>query len=113
MNRAERRKTKLNKKPATYNLTIEQIDSMVKERIADELQQAKLDGQMEAVALMFTIPLEILKDHYWKKSYQKRLPEFTNYILEYYEQWIDGKLNLSDLKEDLWKYGGIRFEIRE
>lgn len=113
MNRAERRATKSNKKPATYNLTIEQINSMVKERMKDEIEQAKQDGQVEALALMFCIPLEVLKDHYWQKSYEKRLPQFTNYILKYYEQWLNGQLDINKLKDDLWEHGGVRLEVKE
>lgn len=74
MTRAERRRIeKSDKKIKTYNLTIEQIESLVKERMSEELEQAKLEGEVEALALMFCIPLEILKDHYWKKSYEKKI----------------------------------------
>ena len=40
-----------------------------------------------AMLLLLTLPLKVLMDHYWKKSYTKRMPEFINYVLEYYEQW--------------------------
>ena len=52
-------------------------------------------------------------DHYWPKSYAKKIPEFTNYVLEYYERWQNGELDMDELKEDLWRYGGIRLEVEE
>lgn len=60
--------------------------------------------------LMLTLPLEVLMDHYWKKSYARRIPEFTNYVLQYYRMWQDGELDMEKLKADLWEYGGVRLE---
>lgn len=44
---------------------------------------------------------------------KKRLPQFVNYILEYYKQWLDGNLDINQLKNDLWEHGGVRLEVRE
>lgn len=49
-------------------------------------------------------------DHYWPKSYRERLPGFVDKVLEYHGRWEDGELDMDELKEDLWKYGGIRLE---
>lgn len=57
-----------------------------------------------------TLPLEVLMDHYWPKSYAKRIPEFTEHVLEYYEKWQNDELDMDKLKEDLWVYGGVRLE---
>ena len=54
--------------------------------------------------------LEVLMDHYWPKSYAKRIPEFTEHVLEYYEKWQNDELDMDKLKEDLWVYGGVRLE---
>ena len=66
-----------------------------------------------AMILLLTLPLEVLMDHYWPKSYAKKIPEFTNYVLEYYERWQNGELDMDELKEDLWEYGGVRLEAEE
>lgn len=29
-------------------------------------------------------------------------------VLEYYERWQDGELDMDKLKEDLWVYGGVK-----
>lgn len=104
-------------KTATYNLTEEQIDLMVRERIGKMLEEAKQQATQEAVntamVLLLSLPLEVLMNHYWKKSYAKKIPEFTNYILEYYRMWQDGELDIETLKDDLWEYGGVRLEERE
>lgn len=115
MGRAEMRRAMRNEKKAktaTYNLTKAQLDALVKEQIGEELKRVKQEATDEAVntamVLLLTLPLEVLIDHYWPKSYVKRIPEFTNYVLEYYEKWQNGELDIDKLKEDLWEYGGVK-----
>lgn len=115
MGRAERRRAQKNgqkAKTATYNLTKAQLDAVVREKIGDELARVKQEATEEAVntamVLLLTLPLEVLMDYYWKKSYAKRIPEFTNHVLEYYEMWQNGELDMDKLKEDLWQYGGVK-----
>lgn len=115
MGRAERRRTqKLEQKAktATYNLTKAQLDAMVRKKIGDELtrvkQEATDDAVNTAMVLLLTLPLEVLMDHYWTKSYAKRIPKFTERVLEYYERWQNGELDMEKLKEDLWEYGGVK-----
>ncbi|WP_305265429.1 hypothetical protein [uncultured Bacteroides sp.] len=117
MGRAEIRRAMKNEKKtktATYNLTKAQLDAMVREQIENELvkirQQATDDAVNTAMILLLTLPLEVLMDHYWPKSYAKRIPQFTAYVLEYYERWQNGELDMEKLKEDLWDYGGVRLE---
>ena len=62
------------------------------------------------LALVLTLPLEVLMDHYWQKSYRQRLPGFVDKVLEYYEKWQDGEIDMEDLKKDLWEFGGIKLE---
>ena len=40
----------------------------------------------QAMLLLFVLPMEVLMDFYWKKSYAKKIPEFTNHLLDYYEK---------------------------
>lgn len=115
MTRAERRRAQKDEqkaKTATYNLTKDQLDAMVREKIGDELDRVKREATDDAVntamVLLLTLPLEVLMDYYWKKSYAKRIPEFTQHVLDYYESWQNGELDMDKLKEDLWEYGGIK-----
>ena len=115
MGRAERRraqKLKQKEKTTTYYLTKAQLDVMVREKIGDELirvkQEATDDAVNTAMVLLLTLPLEVLMDHYWTKSYAKRIPKFTERVLEYYERWQNGELDMEKLKEDLWEYGGVK-----
>ena len=115
MGRAERRraqKLEQKEKTTTYNLTKAQLDVMVREKIGDELirvkQEATDDAVNTAMVLLLTLPLEVLMDHYWTKSYAKRIPKFTERVLEYYERWQNGELDMEKLKEDLWEYGGVK-----
>lgn len=99
-------------KTVIYNLTKDQLDAIVREKIGDELARVRQEATEEAVnttkVLLLTLPLEVLIDYYWKKSYAKRIPEFTNHVLKYYEMWRNGKLDMDKLKEDLWQYGGVK-----
>lgn len=110
-------KTEKKAKTATYNLTKAQLDAMVHERIQNELaslkEEATNDAVNTAMILLLTLPLEVLMDHYWQKSYTKRIPQFTEYVLEYYERWQNGELDMDKLKEDLWEYGGVRLQEGE
>lgn len=115
MGRGERRRTQKleqKEKTTTYNLTKAQLDVMVREKIGDELirvkQEATDDAVNTAMVLLLTLPLEVLMDHYWTKSYAKRIPKFTERVLEYYERWQNGELDMEKLKEDLWEYGGVK-----
>jgi hypothetical protein len=104
-------------KTATYNLTKEQLDAMVEERIGSRIKEAKeaatYDAVNTAMTLMLVLPMEVLMDHYWQKSYATKIPEFTNYVLKYYERWMKGELDMDEMKEDLWEYGGVRLEESE
>lgn len=116
MGRAElRRAAKLKqKKTATYNVTRAELDKLIQEqygeKIAEVKEQATYDAVNTALTLLLTLPLEVLMDHYWQKSYEKRIPEFTSYVLEYYDKWLNGELDMDELKKDLWEYGGVKLE---
>lgn len=120
MSRAEMRRMQREKKKAktaTYNLTKEQLDAMVEERIGTRIREAKeaatYDAVNAAMTLMLVLPMEVLMDHYWQESYSTKIPEFTSYVLEYYERWMKGELDMDKMKQDLWEYGGIRLEESE
>ena len=101
MRRAAREESK---KTKTYQLTEEQIQI---------LKQEATKAVNEAMILLLTLPLEVLMDHYWQKTYDKKIPEFTNYVLEYYEKWQNGELDMDKLKQDLWEFGGVKLERKE
>lgn len=112
MRRMQREKKKA--KTATYNLTKEQLDAMVEERIRNRIKETKeaatYDAVNTAMTLMLVLPMEVLMDHYWKKSYEKRIPEFTEHVLNYYDRWLKGEFDMDEMKRDLWEYGGVRLE---
>jgi hypothetical protein len=113
--RREERDTK--KKQVTYQLTQAQIDMMFKDKydraIALAKKEATDDAVNTAMVLLLTLPLEVLMDHYWTKSYRKRIPEFTSYVLQYYQDWQNGELSMEKMQDDLWNLAGIRLEEHE
>lgn len=117
MNRQQRRASERRdqkSKTKTYVLTEDQLQQHIRTAIEKELkekhQEMMDDAVNTAMVLLLTLPLEVLMDHYWQKSYQKRIPEFTSYVLEYYDKWQNGDLDMEKLKQDLWDYGGVRLE---
>lgn len=118
MNRQQRRAAERKDQRAktkVYNLTEAQLEDYVKQAIEKELknthEEVVNESTNDAMILLLTLPLEVLMDHYWPKSYAKKIPEFTNYVLEYYKRWQNGELDMDELKEDLWVYGGVRLEV--
>lgn len=116
MNRAQRRREEREKLKArkTYNFTEEQLKQAIQDGVRNEIQKIKQEAADEAIntamVLLLTLPLEVLMDYYWPKSYRNRIPEFTEHVLEYYERWQNGELDMEKLKQDLWEYGGVRLE---
>lgn len=105
LTRAERRRIEKQQqaKPKTYTITDTELTAM-KKHITDEAVRT-------ATLLMLALPMEVLCEDYWPKTYQKKLPEFSDKVLSLYKKWMDGELDMEKLKEDLWEKAGIRLEI--
>ena len=52
-------------------------------------------------------------DGYWPKQQKKRLPKFVDDRLSLYDSYNAGVLTLAKLREDLWKWGGVKLEVDE
>lgn len=104
---------KLKKKTPTYNFTEEQLKIYLDNALKKKGEEIKNEAVAHALVLTLALPMEVLMDHYWKKTYRKRIPEFTKHVLEYYERWESGELDIEKLQEDLWEFGGVRFEMNE
>lgn len=124
MGRAERRRAERQarkEKTATYNLTKEQLNKAVKDTVGSDIERVRQEAYNQAVndamILMLTLPLEVLMDCYWQKSYATRIPKFVEKVLEYYEKWQNDELDMDKLKQDLWDYGGVKLcnesEVKE
>lgn len=114
MNRQQRRaeeRKKQKHRTATYNLTKSQLDESVKVSIDTELKQAYQnglnDGTKQAFELLLTIPLEVLKDFYWKKTYMRKAEGFIDRVFEYYDKWQGGEISMRKMREDLKNISGL------
>ena len=122
MSRAEiRRAAKAaKKKTVTYNLTQEQLDAIVAQKVNEFVDKefAKLreqvmnDAVVAAVEATYVIPMEILMDEYWPKSYKRRLPGFYRKVVACFNDWQDGKYDLHRGKQRLWDNAGVGMEGR-
>ena len=117
MTRAEMRRQKKQEekdKTATYNFTKAQLDAVIEKEVRQKLEEmrdkATEDAIGTAMVLLFTIPMKVLIDHYWTKSYRQKLPKFADYMLEYTNAWRDGELDIDKAREELWEYAGLRLE---
>lgn len=116
MTRSERRRfyrTDKKEKTRTFNFTESQLKAYVEaevERIMEDQNRKNIDEAINtAMLLLLTLPMEVLMDHYWTRSYAKRIPEFTQHVLKYYKKWQNGELDMDAMQNDLWVYGGVRF----
>lgn len=112
MRRLSRQKEKDSK--VRYNFTAEEVDNLVKERANKMLEQLQIealeDGIGAAMVLLLTIPMVILRDEYWPKTYKQKLPKFGDQIIDMLNKWEDGEIDLEQLREDIWNDAGLRFE---
>lgn len=86
----------------------ELIDAEVEKRVAVEREVVKI----KMMSVMFGIPVMVLKEHYWKKTYSNsdKLPTFVDHMLRYYEKWDNGLLSTEKIEDVLWKDAGIQFD---
>ena len=117
MNRAERRrlqKEAIKAKTKTYTLTQEQLHNAVRDGMKKELHRVRMEATEEAVnvaiTLLLSLPLEVLKEHYWKKTYKRKFPKFTEQVLELYKSWQNGEVDIDKLKADIEELSGIKIE---
>lgn len=104
-------------KTPTYNYTEAQLKAAINEGVKKEVeiirQKAFEEGVGKALSLMLILPMEVLMDKYWPKSYQKKIPQFVSDVLDYYYMWQNDELDMDKLKEDLWLYGNVKIEYLE
>lgn len=80
MGRAERRRLEKQKgkQVKTYNLTRSQLHNAVRQVTEEDLKRIKQEAMEDAIntamALLLVLPMEVLMDHYWKKTYAKKIP---------------------------------------
>lgn len=119
MTRAEMRRAQKEKsKNPTYNLTEAQLEALVKEKLAVEFKEelqfirraAADDAMNKAIVLTLSLPMKVLMDHYWPKSYKKKIPEFTKHLMQYFYDWQDGKYDIEQLRKEIWENAGVRLQ---
>lgn len=112
MNRAERRRQAKQQKRAnaTYNVSQAQIRNIAEKQLSEAYEEGFSNGLNQALVLMWTLPLMVLRDHFWQKSFQRQAKRFCDELFDLYSRWQDDEVDIMDIREDLWEYGGIRLE---
>lgn len=117
MNRQERRRAKVKGAVPTYNVNKPMLNGMINNEYGSLIERARKEAYEkaidDAVILMLTLPLEVLMNNYWAKSHEKRIPKFVDEVLEYYEAWRNGELDIDILVKDLEEYGGVKLNRNE
>ena len=115
MRRSEKDKKKA--KTATYNFTEEQLQAAINEGLDVIMKEREERYRNQAIntalLLLLSLPSTVLKEDYWPKSYKKQLPGFNQKILDKYNQFLNGELDLDELSNTLWEDAGIKFEEGE
>ena len=117
MNRAGKRraeKEKRKRETSTYNLTKAQIDKEIEKSIGKKLEEIKMESTDAAMVLTLTIPIKVLVEYYWKDLSREELKEetsiFAERMVDYYESWQNGEIDILKLKNELWDLTGIKIE---
>ena len=115
MGRAERRraeKAEKKSKTAVFNFTQDQLDAAIEKGVRERLneigKEAKEDAINTALALTLTIPMKVMMEHYWQNTYMKHLPEFAEHMLDVYEKWQNGEIDLNEEKDKIWEFAGLK-----
>jgi hypothetical protein len=112
MNRSQRRLS--NKSNPKYTTSKSEIQSLARKALQADIDrlkkevydEARIDFMVGALAL----PMMVLMDHFWQKSYARKIPKFTELLLEYFSDWENGIITDEQMVEDLWNYGGVRLQ---
>lgn len=113
MNREERRRCGNRKRVPVYMFTEEQLSQRIKQEIESHVETQTQKAQEQALKLALTLSMEVLMDFYWPKSYGTKIPSFITHVLEYYEMWLNGELDMKKMEEDLWEFGRVKMEVEE
>lgn len=103
MNRAERRRLekKQNKKQPVYNVSKQNLDKIK--------QDATEEAVNEAMILLFSLPIKVLKNHYgWGNI--KRLPDFAELLCDTYQEFVNSGRSLKDEQDFVFEQTGIKFQ---
>lgn len=82
---------------STFTMTKAQFDEVVEARV--KIETEKIASRVSE--LILALPAEVLRKHFWKKSYKNKLPEFTDLMFDYYQKWSNGEVNLDALIDEL------------
>ena len=86
---------------------------MIRESAKKQAKKMEKEAEEKAFLRMLAIPLNVLVNDYWPKTAKKRLPKFVDDCLSLYDSYNAGVLTLAELREDLWKWGGVKLEVDE
>lgn len=116
MTRAERRRAeKSTGKKATYNVTEEQLDIMIQERMEKEWERLKVtvadEASAEILSVLFTLPMEVLMEDFWPKSYDRKIKLFTDKLLKKYDDYQNGRVDVEAIKEKMWTLAGVKLIV--
>jgi len=94
-----------------YQQKVEELEKEYQQK-AEELQR-RHDEDMaiateKAFLMMLHFPLEALLRYYWSKANKRKLEKFIEHTLDIYKGYIDGTVDIAEIKEHLWEHGGIR-----
>lgn len=101
-----------------YSLTAAELDEVVRRRVTEvmneEIESLRLDVMEDsignALVLLLTIPMVVLKEHYWQKTYSSRLPKFADQMIDILNKWENDEIDLEKLRQEVWKDAGLKFD---
>lgn len=77
-----------------------------------DLDKLYTDAADMALALLLCLPIFVLKDNFGKLMKKEgRLELFTELLLDYYEQYVNGDFTLEELQQFLLDETGIELQV--
>lgn len=94
-----------------YRQKVEELEKEYQQK-AEELQRRYDEDIARAVdkafLMMLHFPLEALLRYYWSKANKRKLEKFIGHTLDIYKGYLDGSVDISEIKAHLLEHGGIR-----
>lgn len=87
---------------------IKQESNRIKEDITKDLEERVAhsaydkgyeDACDKATILLLALPLFVLKDRFWQKTYKRKFPDFVEGMFRYYERWLKEEITSEDIAE--------------
>lgn len=91
-----------------YERKIKDLEAEYQKKYEDAIEDLIKRAVEKAFLMMLHFPLEALLRYYWSKASKKKLEKFIEHTLDIYKGYMDGSVDIAEIKQHLLEHGGVR-----